>query len=224
MREESTDTGGIGQLDGGVAEPTRAADSREEILDAAAEAFMARGYSGTSITDIADRLGSTKGRFYHWYRSKAQIYLDVHRRAMEMLFEVVEPIAREDRPAEDRLRRMVWEHTRLMMTALPYQRVSVQSLDMRVLVTNQDLGEVRAEVIALRDRYEQMFADVIAEGVAEGSLRPARGRLVTKPLFGAVNWITMWFEPGRSGAPDKQEEICEEMATFVVQGLRKEPS
>ncbi len=201
----------------------RGAESREEILDAAAEAFMARGYSGTSIADIADLLGATKGRIYHWYRSKAQIYLDVHRQAMEMLFAVIEPIAEESSSAEDRLSRMVFEHAHLMMTALPYQRVSVQSLDMRVLVTDRDLAEVRTEVIALRDHYEELFAKVIAEGVEEGVFRPTRGRSATKPLFGAVNWITMWFEPGRSGSADNEDEIAHEMATFVVKGLRKDP-
>lgn len=202
---------------------TSSADHRREILDAAARAFMERGYNATSIADIADRLGATKGRIYHWYRSKAQIYLDVHRRAMDMLFEVIEPIAREDAPAEDRLRRMVREHALLMMRELPYQRVSVQSLDMRRVNSGpMDLRELREGIIALRDCYEQLFADVIADGVAEGSLRPVRGRLATKPLLGAVNWITMWFDPDRTDTVEGTDEIAEGMATYAIQGLRKD--
>jgi AcrR family transcriptional regulator len=195
---------------------------RLEILNAAASAFMERGYSATSIADIADRLGATKGRIYHWYRSKNQIYLDVHRRAVLILLESVEPIALENAPAQDRLFRMVYEHAAIMIREMPYQRVSVQSLDARVMSGgNHVRWESIEDVIALRDRYEQLFADVISEGVADGSFREVRGRLATKPLLGAMNWITRWYAPEKAGRKELDEEICREIATFAVLGLRK---
>lgn len=196
---------------------------RLEILDAAAAAFMERGYSATSMADIAERLGATKGRIYHWYRSKGQIYLDIHRRAVEILLDAVEPIASEDAGASERLYRMVYAHAAVMIRDMPYQRVSVQSLDARIVT---DGNHVRSEtvrgVIALRDSYEQLFADVIAQGVAEGVFREVPGRLATKPLLGAMNWITRWYAPDRVGQEHRPEDICREIATFAVLGLRKE--
>jgi AcrR family transcriptional regulator len=201
-------------------EGDRSEQHRLQILDAAAAAFMARGYASTSIADIAERLGSTKGRIYHWYRSKSQIYLDVHRRAIHLLLETVEPIALSEAPAAERLYRMVYEHAAIMIRELPYERVAVQSLDARIMAGgNHVRWEDISSVVELRDRYEQLFADVIAQGVEEGAFREVRGRLATKPLLGAMNWITRWYDPEMPDAPDLPEEICGEIATFAVQGL-----
>jgi AcrR family transcriptional regulator len=47
-----------------------AEDTRRRILDAATELFNQRGYAGTSIRDIAERLGMTKGALYYHFASK----------------------------------------------------------------------------------------------------------------------------------------------------------
>ena len=57
---------------------------RRIILDAAAQAFMQKGFAPTSIDDVADVLGATKGQIYYYYRSKIDLFFDVHLSAMEM--------------------------------------------------------------------------------------------------------------------------------------------
>jgi AcrR family transcriptional regulator len=47
--------------------------TRERILVIASELFAARGYAGTSVADIAGRLGTTKAALYYHFRSKAEI-------------------------------------------------------------------------------------------------------------------------------------------------------
>ena len=51
----------------------RRTDTRERLLTVAAELFAERGYAGTSIRDIADRLGVTKAALYYHFTSKAEI-------------------------------------------------------------------------------------------------------------------------------------------------------
>lgn len=43
---------------------------RQEILDAAAALFVARGIDGVSIADIAEHAGIAKGLMYHYFTSK----------------------------------------------------------------------------------------------------------------------------------------------------------
>src|SRR6266545_1912101 len=83
------------------------ADGREEVLRAAALAFMKRGYNGTSIDDIADELNATKGRVYHYYRTKQAIYLDVRRSQLTHLLQALEAAAAEPGSPDERLRRMI---------------------------------------------------------------------------------------------------------------------
>ena len=63
------------------------------VLQAAADCFMDAGFSATSIDDVAARLGATKGRVYHYYRSKADLFFDVHRTGMRINLSTIEPLA-----------------------------------------------------------------------------------------------------------------------------------
>lgn len=196
-----------------------AGPGRRDILEAAAVAFTRSGYDATTIDDIADELSATKGRVYHYYRSKADIFLDVVTTGMQELLAQVGPLAREEGPAVDRLDRMVRRHASLMMTRNAFQRVAVQAVEMRRLGQGPR-REALAEIVRLRDEYEQLFADVVRDGQVEGELREVDGRLATKPVLGALNWITLWYEPERADDGDVTR-IAGEYAAFVVGGLRR---
>ena len=61
-----------------------AEDTKERILDAALEQFAQNGYPGTSMRDIADQLGMTKGALYKHYTSKQEILDSIVLRMQEM--------------------------------------------------------------------------------------------------------------------------------------------
>ena len=48
-------------------------DTRQRILDVAAELFVEQGYDGTSLREIAERLGVTKAALYYHFKSKEDI-------------------------------------------------------------------------------------------------------------------------------------------------------
>ena len=48
-------------------------DTRQRILDVAAELFAEQGYDGTSLREIAERIGVTKAALYYHFQSKDQI-------------------------------------------------------------------------------------------------------------------------------------------------------
>ncbi|BCJ37974.1 TetR family transcriptional regulator [Actinocatenispora thailandica] len=50
-----------------------AAQTRQRILDIALELFTERGFAGTSVADLAGRLGTSKAALYHHFRSKNEI-------------------------------------------------------------------------------------------------------------------------------------------------------
>jgi AcrR family transcriptional regulator len=57
----------------------RAAQTRAQVLAAAAKLFADRGFSHTSIADVADRVGMTKGAVYFHFRDKEDIGAEVVR-------------------------------------------------------------------------------------------------------------------------------------------------
>lgn len=46
---------------------------KEKIMNAAYELFGEKGYEKTSVTEIIDRAGASKGGFYHHFKSKEEI-------------------------------------------------------------------------------------------------------------------------------------------------------
>jgi AcrR family transcriptional regulator len=73
-----------------------AEDTRERILDASRELFVEQGYAGTSVRDIADRLGMTKGSLYYHFASKEELLLAL----MTPLVEALDDFVAQARAAE----------------------------------------------------------------------------------------------------------------------------
>jgi AcrR family transcriptional regulator len=63
--------------------PTVARTRREEILDEATELFAERGYEGTSMSDLAERVGLRKASLFHHFTSKEVLYAAVLGRLVE---------------------------------------------------------------------------------------------------------------------------------------------
>ncbi|HUF97670.1 MAG TPA: TetR/AcrR family transcriptional regulator [Ilumatobacter sp.] len=200
-----------------LARPGVGDDGRDEILEAAALEFMERGYAAASIDGIADRLGATKGRVYHYYRSKADLYLDVQRKATEVALAVVEPLAVASGSHVERLRAMAIAHITVVLQHFPLQRVSAQGLERALSTAGRDGG--LEHVIDLRDRYEQLFVRAIDAGVRDGDLRRVDPRLAVKPFLGALNWTVFWYRPAETRNDRDDAALAAELAEFVVRGL-----
>lgn len=197
-------------------------ESREEILRAAAELFMEYGYAATSIDAVAERLGATKGRIYHHYQSKADLFFEVQIAAMKRLNEEVEPLARGPGNPVERLAAMALRHTMVLLTELPMQKVAVQGLERYLLGKSPTAKRLRS-VIKMRDDYESMFAEVIDEGVRAGLFVDLPPKLATKPFFGALNWATVWYTQRRLQNAQSIDDIAHTLAAYAMRGLLKDP-
>ncbi|MBK0398192.1 TetR family transcriptional regulator [Limibaculum sp. M0105] len=196
---------------------------RREIIRAAAELFMDLGYRATSIDAIAERMGATKGRVYHWYGSKAEIYFDVQINAMQKLIDLIEPIARGGGTPRERLERMARAHVDILLHDLPMQKVSVQGLETHVISsTGTRHTKAMRDIVRLRDDYEQMFCEVIDEGTRQGVFVDLPARMLSKPFFGALNWLTIWYRPRRLQTEEDLEAIAENLTGFAMRGILKE--
>jgi AcrR family transcriptional regulator len=59
------------------------APTRERILDVALDLFIAQGFDGTSLRQIAQQLGLTKAALYYYFASKDDILMALHLRLHE---------------------------------------------------------------------------------------------------------------------------------------------
>ncbi len=77
-RPQADETG-----EGGTA-PSEAVSTRQRILDVALDLFTEQGFDGTSLREIAERLGVTKAALYYHFASKDDILMALHMRLHEL--------------------------------------------------------------------------------------------------------------------------------------------
>src|SRR5512140_388046 len=86
---------------------------QDEILHAALLAFRERGFAGTTLDDIAVRLGVRKTALYHYFPDKEAILYACHRESLAELDRIVRE-ARRLRGAPAQVRHVIREHVRVM--------------------------------------------------------------------------------------------------------------
>jgi hypothetical protein len=72
------------------------------------------------------------------------------------------------------------------------------------------------KIIKLRDHYETLFRNVIADGTKEGFFRPVNVKISTFALLGMMNWL-IWYSPN---GKMKSEEIARIFSELFVEGLK----
>lgn len=195
---------------------------RAAILEAAAKAFMTNGFAATSIDTVAGGLGCTKGLIYYHFRNKADLFFAIHRQALEENLAAVRPIAANGKKASARLREMAKTHALDVMRRLPLQRVAAAGLEMHLSgsTTPEERDEL-AVLTDLRQQYEKLFADVIGEGIKSGEFRKGQARILAKPMLGALNSMTGWYQPRPREDEAARLKLAGEVAEFVVQAVLK---
>lgn len=195
-------------------------DSRQQIIDAAAQCFMRKGLEKATIDDIADLLGATKGRVYHHFRSKNAIYFAVHRQAMQYCFDAVEPILPLPLRCDHKLEQMAIAHAHVMMDTLPYQRSIRLGVEIYLRgSTTEAERAVLAELIKQRNDYEDLYRGVLRCGVQDGTLNVPSVEIAGRAMMGALNGLVDWYRVRPDQTDADRAEMARVLARTLIQGM-----
>jgi AcrR family transcriptional regulator len=194
--------------------------SRADILEAAAHCFMERGYAATSIDDVARRLGATKGRIYHHYPSKSDLFADVFRFGMDMNYRAIEPFRHSGEKAGKRWQGMALVHVVQMITTRQFQRVVWEGVEMHLRgATTPEQRTVFAELIERRSQYSDIFRDLLAEAREDGDMVFENLGITNQLVFITLYSPIFWYSP-RAGETDRDiEDIARQIVGFAMHGL-----
>lgn len=161
-----------------------------ELLEAAFELFVERGFAATRIDDIAARAGVSKGTVYLYFPSKQAVFEALVRQAVlpnveRLIGETAEPGA----PVLEILPRLLRAITATMAGS------SLLQFPRLIIAESPQFPELaqfwRQTVI---DRMLGVVSGLIERGIAAGEIRPVdpvdAARLMIAPLLMAVIWGT----------------------------------
>jgi TetR/AcrR family transcriptional regulator, cholesterol catabolism regulator len=188
--------------------------TRDDILDAAAQVFRQKGFHGSSMADIAEAVNLQKASLYHHVTSKQEILLALLDRALDLLYEHIAPITREDLPEQVKLERMMEAYLQAMTENIDLSAV--------LLLEHRSLEpELHSRHVPNRDRFEELWRDVIRQGVKEGIFRQMDPGMAARALLGIMNWVITWYQPDGKMSIG---QITDHYADLFLRGLlSKEP-
>ncbi|SCK52607.1 transcriptional regulator, TetR family [Streptomyces sp. WMMB 322] len=190
---------------------TAAVPVPQRLMAAATRLFSERGYDRTSVQEIVEAAGVTKGALYHYFGSKDDLLHEIYGRLLRLQQERLDTYADAEQPVEDRLRRAAADVVVTTIDNLDDARIFFRSM-------HQLSPEKQKQVRAERRRYHERFRDLVAEGQREGVFsRATPADLVVDYHFGSVHHLSTWYRPEGRLTP---QEVADHLADLLLRALR----
>jgi AcrR family transcriptional regulator len=192
--------------------PRKATETRFELqkdrmLKAAAQCFNEKGYSGTSLKDVANLLGLTDAALYYYVRNKEELVYLCYLRAAAMGRESMDRAIAEGCNGLDTVQRYIRYHVGGMVgdrgpVAIMSEIPSLKPAH-------------REEILAVSRLHSTRFESVLEQGIADGSIAPCDVRMTGNAIMGALNWVPKWFH----GDAEVALQLTREFPKILSAGL-----
>lgn len=188
---------------------------RDEILLVAKVQIAERGYSDTSMRDIAEAAGLLAGSLYSHFRSKASLVGDIVIRFYDELIPAQRAIVESDHTGADQLREMigvvyrVCDSHREELTILHYDWHSLSALE--------ELADVQAQSLETLDLWQA----VVDKGKADGSLLPSVDstplvRIATSSIHALIDTVRYASHPLPG---EHSQELASNLQVVILGGV-----
>ncbi|GAB3543662.1 AcrR family transcriptional regulator [Actinopolyspora lacussalsi] len=183
----------------------------QRLLSAATRLFAEQGFETTSVQQIVDAAGVTKGAMYHYFGSKDDLLYEIYARVLRVQMSRMEQAADSSESVERRLRAVAAD---VVVTTVAYLEDTVIFFRSMHLLHSDKQAEVRAQ----RRRYHERVKQLIEEGQRAGVFRADRSpELVVDFFFGAVHHLGSWY---RRDGPMSGEQVGDQFADLLLDALR----
>jgi AcrR family transcriptional regulator len=160
----------------------------QRIQSAALQTFAEHGFEATGIRQIAERAEIPTSLLYHYSRSKAELLRLLVEEGLRRLAEADRLAIAQAATPEGRLVALAAAH--VFVHAENRQMAGLLDTELRVLTAGD-----RAGVLALRDDIDDLWREVLREGIAEGVFNVPDAGVARLALIRMCNGVATWFSP-----------------------------
>jgi AcrR family transcriptional regulator len=186
---------------------------KDVIIAKAAKLFREKGFSATSMRDLAEHVGVEAASLYNHISSKAEILQEIcFKTANNFMSHIEEVDANPDKTAIEKIQEILRFHIKQMLDN--YEEVYVSDREWKHL-TDPYLSNMQSQ----RRAYRQRIASVIEEGIRKGEIKPIDAPTAVLIMLHAVSGIESWH---RSKKKIAGEVLEDNMVQILVDGLRKQ--
>ena len=184
--------------------------TQKAIVAAAATLFAERGFGSTSLEDIAEVLGVTKGALYYHVKNKEEILRLIYLSVLNVAEEPLRRIVESDLLPAEKLHRAIEHHIEVSADRSPAITVFYRE--------HPHLTGPFAREITLRQKdYERYFEQIIEEGLDTGAFKAGSDpKIIMFGILGMCHWLSQWYKPAGRYTP---QQIAIMFTNMVEHGL-----
>ncbi len=191
-----------------VADETRFEAQLHRILKAAATCFNQKGFSGTSLKDVSRHLGLTDAALYYYIKNKEELVYQCYLRAAELGHHAMAQGISDGSCGFEKALFYITYHVEIMVGDRGPVAIMSEIPSLKRAHRN--------EILEISRRHSLGFEEILASGIADGSIAPCDVRMTGNAIMGAINWIPKWFH----GNPQMAKQLLAEFPQILTKGLR----
>lgn len=190
--------------------PQRNSSKKQFIVGKAARLFREKGFSATSMRDLAEEVGVEAASLYNHIQSKAEILQDICFRTANLLTQHLENIENSPISAIEKITAILRFHIRQMVNN--YEEAQVADREWRHL-TEPYLSNFKTQ----RRAYRQRMANIITEGIQKKQIKSIDAATAVVIMLHAISGVESWH---RSMEKISADQLEDNMVIILVEGLK----
>ena len=195
------------------ASETRWELQKDRMLRAAAKCFNEKGYSGSSLKDVARILGLTDAALYYYVKNKEELVYLCYLRAGDVGRETMDRAINEGKNGLDIVRRYLRYHLEVMTGERGPIAIMSEIPSLK--------PEHRERILDISRQHGARFEAVLDQGIEDGSIAPCDVRMTGNAIMGSLNWVPKWFHGDAAIAANVIAEFPEILSASLLPSDRR---
>ncbi|MHA2428547.1 MAG: TetR/AcrR family transcriptional regulator [Candidatus Hermodarchaeia archaeon] len=139
----------------------------ERILQASAKLFAERGYHGTSMNDIVEKSGLSKGAIYGHFESKEQLFLTLQERQLAIDLNQIKRVFSPEDSATEKLKKSV----DIVFTSMCECPKDACRIMLEFYVVASRMKSLQPRLNEYYSDVNEFIAEIIRDGVRNGEFK-----------------------------------------------------
>lgn len=184
---------------------------RKKLLAKARALFARKGYSETTIKDIAIAYGCEAANIYNYFQSKEAILFSVLYEETQSLVSKIRFLKddRETHPV-DQIKTIFRVHGDVALGEMKPGRLMYDTELMKLNKVH------KAKIIELRDEYDEILRSIIKRGIDMGVFKDADIKITSYAIASTIMRLRVWYD---SRGPLSNTEIITSLWKFALRAL-----
>jgi AcrR family transcriptional regulator len=188
--------------------------ARERLLESAKRLFSQKGYYATSVEDIVESAGFSKGTFYFYFKSKEELFKSLVEEMHLNIVKRLEGFLERELPLEDAL----IEHAKVFLEDIYQNRHIAQIFLFQLVGTNEEFRELYYTKVA---HLREMLTKMVDRAIQRGEITYKNAENIVNLYSGFLRMLVLEYV-FREREPDLErvKSLAQEGVKVLFRGLK----